>query len=174
MLNKYRAVITARRAGVFVSSRSRSGAGLNLGFTLIELLLTVALLAIIASIAIPRAGWSTMGIVQSKTAAREFSNYLKLTKSLSITSSSTNNKGYKITLSPVSPYTSYSIVNVESNVTVKGPVEIPAGVKCTGDADFHFNPLGQLQTGSTLTVQFTRSTDISTVSVTPIGRIAVK
>jgi type II secretory pathway pseudopilin PulG len=141
---------------------------------LIELLLTVALLAIIVSIAIPRAGWSTMGVVQSKTAAREFANYLKLTKSLAITNASTNNQGYKITLSPASPYTSYSIIDADSMVTVKGPIDIPAGVICTGDAEFQFTPLGQLQLGSGSTLQFAKSTDTTTVSVTPIGRITLQ
>jgi len=141
---------------------------------LIELLLTVALLAIIVSIAIPRAGWSTMGVVQSKTAARQFANYLKLTKSLAITNSATNNQGYKITLSPSSPYTSYSIINAASMATVKGPIDIPAGVTCTGDAEFHFTPLGQLQLGSGLTVEFSKSGDTTTVSVTPIGRITTQ
>ena len=115
-----------------------------------------------------------MGVVQSKTAAREFANYLKLTKSLAITNSATNNQGYKITLSPGSPYTSYSIINADSMATVKGPIDIPTGVTCTGDAEFHFTPLGQLQLGSTITAQFTKSTDTSTVTVTPIGRITVQ
>ena len=164
----------ARPAPVLVSGRLRARAVLKAGFSLIELLLTVALLAIIVSIAIPRAGWSTMGVVQSKTAARQFANYLKLTKSLAITNSATNNQGYKINLSPASPYTSYSIINADSMATVKGPIDIPTGVTCTGDAEFHFTPLGQLQLGSTITTQFTKSTDTSTVTVTPIGRITTQ
>jgi hypothetical protein len=138
------------------------------------MLLTVALLAIIVSIAIPRVGWSTMGVVQSKTGAREFGGYLKLAKSLAITNSATNNQGYKITLSPGSPYTSYSIIDADSMATVKGPIDIPAGVTCTGDGEFHFTPIGQLQGGSGLSVQFTKSTDTTTVSATAIGRITVQ
>lgn len=115
-----------------------------------------------------------MGVVQSKTAAREFANYLKLTKSLAITNSATNNQGYKITLSPASPYTSYTIINADSMATVKGPIDIPTGVTCTGDAEFHFTPLGQLQGGSGLSLQFSKSTNTSTVTVTAIGRITTQ
>ena len=103
-----------------------------------------------------------MGVVQSKTAARQFANYLKLTKSLAITNSATNNQGYVLMLFPASPYTSYSILDARTKATVKG------------DAEFHFTALGQLQLGATITAQFTKSTDTSTVTVTPIGRITLQ
>ena len=141
------------------------------GFTLIELALTVVLLAILASIAIPRAGWGTMGKVQAETAARQFSDYLKLARSLAITHASSNSSGYKVVLS--GPYTSYSVVNVRTLETVKGPIDIPEGVTCSGSSEFHFTPLGQLQGGSTLTLQFTKSGDTTVVTVTAIGRITV-
>ncbi|GAJ08207.1 unnamed protein product, partial [marine sediment metagenome] len=64
------------------------------GFTLIELILTVALLAILVSIVIPRIGLGTMGKVQSETAAQKFSNYLKLARSLAITHACSNSVGY--------------------------------------------------------------------------------
>jgi len=176
VLKQDRAKTIARRAGTLVWLRLRARAALKAGFTLIELLLTVALLAIILSIAIPRAGWSTMGAVQSKTAAREFANYLKLTRSLAITNSATNNQGYRLTLSPSGgPWTSYEIIDRDTGGTVKGPTDIPAGVNCTGtNRHFDFTPLGRLQGGTGLTAQFTKSTDTSTVTVTPIGRITTQ
>jgi len=141
------------------------------GFTLIELALTVVLLAILASIAIPRAGWGTMGKVQAETAARQFSDYLKLARSLAITHASSNSSGYKVVLS--GPYTSYSVVNARTLETVKGPIDIPEGVTCSGSSEFHFTPLGQLQGSSTLTLQFTKSGDTTVVTVTAVGRITV-
>src|SRR4030042_5231896 len=96
------------------------------GFTLIELALTVVLLAILASIVIPRIGWGTMGKVQTKTAARQFSDYLKLARSLAITHASSNSSGYKVVLSGL--FTSYSVINVATSEVVKGPVDIPEGV----------------------------------------------
>jgi prepilin-type N-terminal cleavage/methylation domain-containing protein len=142
------------------------------GFTLIELILTVAVLAILVSIVIPRIGWGTMGKVQAETAARQFSDYLKLARSLAITHASSNSSGYKVVLS--GPFTSYSVISITTpEVVVKGPIDIPEGVTCSGASEFHFTPLGQLQDGGTLTLQFTASGDTTVVTVTAVGRITV-
>lgn len=142
------------------------------GFTLIELVLTVAVLAILVSVVIPGIGWETMGKVQAETAARQFSNYLKLARSLAITHASSNSSGYRVVLS--GPFTSYSVINVATSEFVKGPIDIPEGVSCSGDDEFYFTPLGQLQGGSTLTLQFTKSGDNTVVTATAIGRITVE
>ena len=142
------------------------------GFTLTELILTVALLAILVSIAIPRIGWDTIGKVQAETSARRFSDYLKLARSLAITHASSNSSGYKVVLS--GPLTSYSVINAGTSEAVKGPIDIPEGMTCRGNREFHFTPLGRLQGGRTLTLQFTKVDDTTVVTVTPIGRITVK
>ena len=142
------------------------------GFTLVELMLVVAVLAILVSIAIPRIGWDTMGKVQAETAARQFSDYLKLARSLAITHASSNSSGYKVVLSGA--FTSYSIINVVTSEVVKGPIDIPEGVSCSGDDEFHFTPLGQLQGGSTLTLQVTKAGDTTVVTATAIGRITIE
>ena len=139
------------------------------GFTLVELILAVAILAILVGIVIPRIGWDTMGKVQAETAARQFSDYLKLARSLAITHASSNSSGYKVVLS--GPFTSYSVINAATSEVVKGPIGIPQGVSCSGSSEFHFTPLGQLQGGSTLTLQFTKSGDTTVVTVTAVGRI---
>jgi prepilin-type N-terminal cleavage/methylation domain-containing protein len=143
------------------------------GFTLIELALTVVLLAILVSIAIPRIGWETMGKVQAETAARQFSNYLKLARSLAITHPSSNSKGYKVKLSKNRPYT-YSLINADTSDVVKGPIALPEGVDRSGDRTYQFTPLGNLSVSRELSVQFSKSGDITVVSVTPIGRITVQ
>ena len=94
------------------------------GFSLIELILAVAVLAILVSIVIPRIGWETMGKVQAETAARQFSDYLKLARSLAITHASSNSSGYKVVLSPSQPYT-YSLINADTSDVVKGPITLP-------------------------------------------------
>ena len=142
------------------------------GFTLIELILTVAVLVVLVSIVIPRIGWGTMGKVQAETAARQFSDYLKLTRSLAITHASSNSSGYRVALS--GPFTSYSVINVATSEVVKGPIDIPEGVSCSGDDEFHFTPLGQLQSGSTLKLQFAKSGDTTIVTATAIGRITIE
>ncbi len=174
------------------------------GFTIVELVLIVAVLAILASIAIPRMGWGTMGKIEAETAARQFSNYLRLARSLAITHASSNGEGYKVALAqlkvkqviqagilaamkpvkPVKPikpakpvplsYTSYSIINASTSEVVKGPIGIPKDVTCTGDDVFQFTPLGQLKDGSTLTLQFSKSGGTTVVTVTPVGRITVQ
>jgi len=141
------------------------------GFTLVELVMVVAVLAILMSVAIPRIGWGTMSKVQAETAARKFSGHLKLARSLAITHASSNSSGYKVVLS--GQFTSYSIINVATSEVVKGPIDIPEGVSCSGTSEFQFTPLGQLQGGSTLTLQFTKSSDTTTVKATSIGRITI-
>jgi len=142
------------------------------GFTIVELILAVAVLAILVSIVVPSVSWDTMGKVQAETAGRQFGNYLKLARSLAITNAGTNSNGYKIVLS--GDFTSYSIINDNTSETVKGPIDIPEGVTCSGDSEFHFTTLGQLDSGSTSTLQFSKAGDTTTATVTPIGRITIE
>ncbi len=144
----------------------------RVGFTLTELIAIVMLLAILAGIAIPRFGWSTIGKVDARTCARQFANYLKLARSLAITNAGSNSKGYKVVLSESEPYT-YTLINAETSDVVKGPIDIPQGVERSGDRKFHFTPLGELNGNNELTLQFSRSGDTTVVRVTPIGRITV-
>lgn len=143
------------------------------GFTLIELIMAVAILAILASIAIPRIGWEAMGKVQVETAAKQFSDYLKLARSLAITHASSNSSGYKVVLSPSQPYT-YSLINADTSDVVKGPIALPENVDRSGDRTYQFTPLGNLSVSNELSVQFTKSGDTTIVTVTPVGRITVQ
>jgi prepilin-type N-terminal cleavage/methylation domain-containing protein len=143
------------------------------GFTLIELILVVAIVAILASIVVPRAGWDTMGKIQAKTAGQQFSEYLKLAKSLAITHASSNGSGYRVVLSASQPYT-YSLIDAATSGVIKGPIALPAGVSHSGDRTYQFTPLGNLSVSRTLSVTFSKTSDTSIVTVTPVGRIAVQ
>jgi type II secretory pathway pseudopilin PulG len=143
------------------------------GLTLIELILIAALIAILASIVVPRAGWSAMDKVQAEITGRQFSNYLKLARSLAITHASSNSLGYKVVLSPSQPYT-YSLSNVATSEVIKGPIALPEGVSRSGDRTYQFTPLGNLSVTRILEVSFSKGGDTSVVSVTPIGKITVQ
>lgn len=143
------------------------------GLTLIELILVVALIAILASIVVPRAGWGTMGKVQTETAGRQFSDYLKLARSLAITHASSNSQGYKVVLSVSGPYT-YSLSNAATSAVIKGPIALPTGVSRSGDLTFQFTPPGNLSVSSTLSVTFSKGGDTTVISVTPTGKITVQ
>lgn len=138
------------------------------GFSLIELILAVLILAILAGILVPRAGWSLIGTLESETAAHQFAGYLKMARSLAITHASTNAEGYKVVLAPPSSYTSYRIVNADTSEYVKAQVNIPQGVNCTGNSEFQFTPLGNLNSPER-SVQFSKADDTTTVTVTPAG-----
>ena len=139
------------------------------GFSLIELTLTVLILAILAGILVPRAGWSLIGTLESETSAHQFAGYLKMARSLAITHANTNAAGYKVVLSPAAPYTSYIIVNADTSEYVKAQVNIPQGVTCTGNDEFQFTPLGNLTVPNERSVQFSKADDNTTVTVTPAG-----
>ncbi len=144
------------------------------GFTLIELIMVVAILAIMTAIAIPRIGWGSMDKVQAETTARQFSDYLKLARSLAISNAGSNSSGYEarvlISLMTGEMRLVLVIVNRGTSEEVKNYM-IPKDVTRSGDHTFQFTPLGTLQSGTTQTVQFTKSGYTSTVTVTAIGRI---
>jgi prepilin-type N-terminal cleavage/methylation domain-containing protein len=143
------------------------------GFSLAELILTVAILAILMSIAIPRIGWETMRKIQAETSGQQFSNYLKLARSLAITHAGSNGAGYKVVLSASKPYT-YSLIDAATSDVIKGPITLPTGVSRSGDRTYQFTPLGNLSASKTLSVTFSKTGDTYVVAVTPLGRITVQ
>ncbi|MCH7556605.1 MAG: prepilin-type N-terminal cleavage/methylation domain-containing protein [Planctomycetes bacterium] len=145
------------------------------GFTLTELIMVVAVLAILMAIAIPRMGWGMMDKMQAETTARKFSDHLKLARSLAISNAGSNPDGYEVRV-----YINDGIYKVIHGATlklVKPLIYLPEGVTMSASLAttvFDFTPLGKLQSGTTKTVQFTKSGNTSIVTVTAIGRITVQ
>ncbi len=145
------------------------------GFTLLELLLTTLMLIILAAAAIPRVGLDAVGKVQTKTLGRQFANYLRLAKSMSIVNAAISGQGYMVELLPSSPYSSFQIVNVETSNVVKQAVLIPDGLVCTGDDEFAFTNLGDLNAADPQSVEFSMQGKTVTITVWPAaGRIEVQ
>ncbi len=153
--------ITNTKRIVFTSNRY--------AMTLIEILLTVVIITILATMAIPRIGLDTIGRVSAETSAVKFSNYLYLAKSLSITNASTKPLGYKIVLLPSSPYTSYRLLDTETLALVKPEVIIPQGVVVTGNNEFQFETLGDMTGSQTKQVNFTKNQKSIDIFVYPLG-----
>jgi prepilin-type N-terminal cleavage/methylation domain-containing protein len=143
------------------------------GFTLSELILVMAIAAILMSIAIPKLGWKAMEKVHTKTTGQQFSDYLKLARSLAITHAGSNGAGYEVVLSTSKPYT-YSLINADTSDVIKGPIALPTGVSHSGNRTYRFMPLGNLSGSQTLSVTFSKVGSTATVTVTPIGRITVQ
>ena len=129
----------------------------------------VALLAIMASIVVPRMGVDVIGKMEAETTARQFGHYLRLARSLAITHAGSNGQGYQVILLPAEPYTSYKIVNAQTLQDVKEAREIPPGVVCDGDREFLFTNLGDLAGASQKAVEFSKGQNHLAVKVWPAG-----
>jgi hypothetical protein len=112
--------------------------------------------------------------VQAETAARQFYDYLKLARSLAITHAGVNSEGYEVVLSASQPYTYSLFDSSDTSAPVKGPIALPDGVGYSGDSIYRFTPLGNLSGGTELSVEFSKSDETSTVTVTPVGRITLE
>lgn len=144
-------------------------------FTLIEVILVVLILGIMAGFVIPSLDFGVLGKLKADTHASMFSNTLRVARSMAIMHASTNGAGYKVKLSPASPYTSYQILNALDASVVKGVVALPSGLSCTGVSEITFNGLGDAIAGSSQVVQFSESGTCYQVTVWPVGgRIEVE
>jgi prepilin-type N-terminal cleavage/methylation domain-containing protein len=138
-----------------------------IGFTLVELVITVALLAIVVSITIPRLNYGAVRTAEVKTTAQAFAGMLRVARSLAVSDAGGNSQGYQVVIEAGA----YSLINADTVTTVKGPVTIPDGISTSGDTEIQFNRLGEMSGGAGKSVTFSSGSTSVTITVTPVGGV---
>ncbi len=139
------------------------------GMTLVELLLTMVLLGIVASVALPRMNYSAIHQAQLRTTGQEFGGALRLARCLAVADAGVKSQGYKV----LQGSGTYRLTNASTAVTVKGPFVIPSGIQVSGSSEIQFNRLGETSDGLGKSVAFSRQGKRVSVTVTPVGGIRV-
>jgi Tfp pilus assembly protein FimT len=134
-----------------------------------EVVLITILLAVVATIAIPRLNFAGIHVAEVKTTAQAFAGQLRLARSLAIANAGANNQGYNVTIGAGA----YSLIDADTLATVKGPIDIPDGIVTSGNTSIGFNPLGESADGNAKATTFRYSTTSAVVTVTPVGGITV-
>jgi len=154
--------------------KRRPGSPGREAFSLVELVLIVAIMLVLLAIAVPILPSGVLGKADAYGTARMIASDIRLTRRLAITNASQNSSGYALILTPSSPYQNYKIVDLSTGGTVGEVKAIPAGVICTGDNQFPFEPLGNLNLPSPPQLTFSKGGYQCTLSVTTAtGRVVI-
>jgi type II secretory pathway pseudopilin PulG len=113
----------------------------------VELLAVVLVIAALMFMAIPRLSGGAMTRSSVRAAVRDLAAELRLARSRAVSEAVGNPQGYAVQMTGGPPYTGYQMVNLLTAAVVS-TTALPAGVVCTGDAQFSFTPLGSLAVGS--------------------------
>jgi prepilin-type N-terminal cleavage/methylation domain-containing protein len=113
-------------------------------FTLMEVVVVVVILAALAVIAVPRLPLEALRRRKVEVVAEKIVTDLRLTRRLAISNAATNNEGFELDMIGDAPYEAYEIANRKTKVVVASHLIDPA-VTCTGDREFKFRPLGNLE-----------------------------
>ncbi len=133
-------------------------------FTLIEVILVVLFLGIMAAIAIPRLSLSVSSKQKADCLAKKIVTDLRRTRGLAISNAAVNTAGFKLVMVG-SPYTSYNIVDANSDETVDSHT-IDSAVDCTGGDGFEFGPLGNLLSESDTQLVISADEKTFTIEIT--------
>lgn len=137
-----------------------------LGFSAIELVLVLTIMGVLAMLMLPTFSSQTLTRLSSTAVAREIASDLRRTRFLAVSDAPSNPNGYALRMTGGPPYTGYDIINLKTSVTVvsKG---ISKDVSVTGGSDFSFGPLGNLLSGSGLSLTVSGAGRQYAITLTP-------
>ena len=115
---------------------------------MVELIIIVAIVAALTFIAVPRLGFTTLRSKQADTVAKKIITDLRRTRRLAISDAANNTDGFALNMTGDSPYTGYEIVNLKPPSATVDSHTIDSAIRCTGEANFQFGPLGNLKAES--------------------------
>ena len=138
---------------------------------MVEMIVVVLILGAIAFIAIPRINFAGLYHKQANAIAKQIATDLRRTRTLAISYAANNTKGYNLQMVGSSPYTSYNIVDANSEATVD-TLTIDSPISCTGGSLFKFGPLGNLLSGSS-TTPISISSEGKTYTITVISATGI-
>jgi prepilin-type N-terminal cleavage/methylation domain-containing protein len=134
-------------------------------FTLVEMIVVGVILAIIATVAVPRFNFAGVAKHKVEVTAKKIVTDLRRARQMAISDAANNTKGFELTMLGAGPYTSYRIENQDTHEIVDSHT-IDSDVTVSGDSIFRFGPQGNLTvSGHT---QITVSAQGKTLTITVI------
>ncbi len=142
-------------------------AKIRAGFGLVEAVMIVLFISILAVVTVPRLNMAVISKHKAEAAAKKIVTDLRRARRLAISDAATNEDGFAIEMIGTDPYTGYSIVNEQTDLSVDSHT-IDTAILCTGGQRFIFGPLGNLllSSDSQLTVSASGSTFTITITAT--------
>lgn len=134
------------------------------GHTLVELIVTVAIIAALTCVAVPRLRFDVIKKAKAGVVAEKVATDLRLARSRAVLCATGSPAGCALNMTGLSPYTGYQIVDL-SDLSVIATHTLPADVQCTGGAHFQFSPLGSLKVGSDTQLQVASQGRTYTITV---------
>ena len=135
------------------------------GFSLVEMVMVVLFIGILAVVTVPRLNLAVISKYKAEAAAKKIVTDLRRARRLAISDAATNEDGFGIEMIGPNPYTGYTIVNEQTDVSMDSHTIDPA-INCTGDSPFIFGPLGNLISAGNSQLVISASGKTFTITIT--------
>jgi Tfp pilus assembly protein FimT len=139
--------------------------GKKKGFGLVEAVMVVLFISILAVVTVPRLNLAVISKHKAEATAKKIVTDLRRARRLAISDAATNEDGFGIEMIGSNPYTGYTIVNEQTDVSVDSHT-IDSAINCTGDSPFTFGPLGNLISAGSSQLVISASGKSFTITVT--------
>jgi Tfp pilus assembly protein FimT len=113
-------------------------------FSLVEAIIIVMFVGILAAIAVPRFNYAIISKHKAEAAAQKIVTDLRRTRRLAISDATSNTAGFALNMTGPTSYTGYEIKNCDTQKVVDSHT-FDSSIICTGDSNFRFRSLGNLQ-----------------------------